>query len=230
MKSIRIILVVVFLLGAVHSPNIVYGQNNNSLELFSVMLQTVSIQNADIASDMDNPSELPVTLVSFTSNSDDCDVEIQWETAAEENFDYYELQRSLNGLEFVSFAKIESKGDNSTYLYEDESLSSETWYYRLKMIDLDGSYEYSNIISEEVNCISDSKINIYPNPTPDFVMIEGLRIGKKLSIYADNGQLVLSEVVTNNRQQYNLKKFSAGLYTIVIGDSADSQTFKVVKN
>ncbi|MFK8010073.1 MAG: DUF4347 domain-containing protein [Saprospiraceae bacterium] len=109
---------------------------------------------------------LPVELSSFEARKNDCDVNLTWETQSENNFDYFEIQWSGDGHEFSPIKIIAGEGGtiSQSYSYTDER-ASENNYYRLKMVDLDGSKEYSKVIFIDTNCgFENDNFEIYPNP------------------------------------------------------------------
>jgi hypothetical protein len=115
----------------------------------------------------------PVELVSFSAETDGRAVVLNWETATEENNRGFEVQRLQN----YKIAKLQNwerigfvKGNGTTtithsYSYTDKNVSPGKYYYRLKQIDFDGSFEYSKVV--EVNITASTKFSLkqnYPNP------------------------------------------------------------------
>lgn len=93
---------------------------------------------------------LPVTLVRFASEQSDNGIDIFWETASEINNDYFVLERSLNAIDFERIAVISGAGNsnsNKIYSYFDHNHYDAHVYYRLKQVDFDGQFSYSNVIS-----------------------------------------------------------------------------------
>lgn len=87
---------------------------------------------------------LAVKLVSFTGSEENGMVKLNWNTADERDFDRFEIESSMNGRDFQSIAAISGKGSNSQYEYRTLDNSR---YFRLKMIDLDGSINYSKVVA-----------------------------------------------------------------------------------
>ncbi|MCC5924706.1 MAG: T9SS type A sorting domain-containing protein, partial [Crocinitomicaceae bacterium] len=112
------------------------------------------------------PTPLPVKLTDFMANCIDNHVLISWETETELNNDYFEVQLSRNGIDFVSVGKVEGMGNSFKKVnYELKLMQQykEVVYLRLKQVDFDGQFEYFPIIS--VNCSSNSNdLVIFPNP------------------------------------------------------------------
>lgn len=93
---------------------------------------------------------LPVELLTFTVDNLETENRLNWATATEHNSDNFELQRSIDGIEFQSIAQIVAAGTSSStmnYSYLDEKPKNGVNYYRLKQTDLDGSFTYSTIVS-----------------------------------------------------------------------------------
>jgi hypothetical protein len=112
-------------------------------------------------------SVVPVELASFSVNVNDDNVESNWTTATETNNKGFEVQRSKDG-EFESIGFVEGHGtttETQVYSFIDKNVVKGKYHYRLKQIDHDGTFEYSNVVKVEV--LSPSKFSLeqnYPNP------------------------------------------------------------------
>ncbi len=109
---------------------------------------------------------LPVELTAFNVYEKDCAVHLDWSTKSEKDFDFFVIERSRDGNEFERVIEILSSGNENgdTYGFVDREASFIN-YYRLKMVDLDGYTEYSDVINLEVNCEDlEGEINVFPNP------------------------------------------------------------------
>ena len=113
------------------------------------------------------PPIVPVELISFTHRIVNGKVTLIWVTATELNNMGFEIQRSLDNNIFVTIGFVGGKGNSTTnqyYSFTDESIPGKI-YYRLKQVDFNGSYNYSQII--EVDGVTVSTIQLqqnYPNP------------------------------------------------------------------
>jgi hypothetical protein len=120
----------------------------------------------DIYSATINPI-VPVELISFTHRIVNGKVILDWVTATEINNMGFEIQRSLDNNIFVTIGFVEGRGNSTTnqnYTFTDESIAGKV-YYRLKQVDYNGSYNYSQVI--EVSGVTVSTIQLeqnYPNP------------------------------------------------------------------
>lgn len=93
---------------------------------------------------------LPVTLASFTGTIRDGDAHLSWETVSEQENDYFDLQRSLNGIHFFPIARIDGAGTSVArlhYEYVDAFAPYGRLYYRLRQTDFDGTSTYSKVIT-----------------------------------------------------------------------------------
>lgn len=143
---------------------------------------------------MDKNSILPVTLISFNAKSLGKYNEITWQTANEENNDYFEILKSTNGTNgWVTVQKV-SPNKNQQYKVVDNNISSSTNYYRLKQVDKDGN-ETLFAIHKVVNDITSQKLTFktYPMPFLNQFIFETMipENGKySIEIYAMSGNKV----------------------------------------
>ncbi len=119
---------------------------------------------------------LPVELKEFAGFDDNCTIKLKWETATESNFNYFDVERSYDGVNFQAIAKAESMGSTATgadYDYIDENIKPVN-YYRLKIVDIDGSYDYSDVIVVKSTCFEQTVAitDVYPNPVVDKLFIQ----------------------------------------------------------
>jgi hypothetical protein len=122
--------------------------------------------------------EIPVELASFTGLKTDFGIKLDWITASEVNNNGFEIQRSLNGNEYITVGFVKGKGTTtelSYYTFTDQFYfqNESVVYYRLKQIDYDGSFSYSNIVSVEKPSTMDFVLaQNYPNPFNPSTVIE----------------------------------------------------------
>jgi len=110
---------------------------------------------------------LPIELRHFTVIEDDCQADISWGTNTEINFSHFELQKSTNGMDYATIATIGSKGGPNTsadYFFPDNQLADDN-YYRLKIVDNDGLFTYSDLRVINTDCSGGVSISdVFPNP------------------------------------------------------------------
>lgn len=109
---------------------------------------------------------LPVELLSFIGRSEGCRVHLKWSTGLEINTKHFEVERLIGDGTYVKINTILSKGSNSIYEMVD-IIADKNVQYRLKIIDNDGTFKYSNILFFTETCKKDGlpKFSLYPNPT-----------------------------------------------------------------
>jgi hypothetical protein len=184
---------------------------------------------------------LPVELILFDGESEGNYNSIFWKSAVETNFRHYELESSEDGVNFNKITTVNPIGNVSSsndYNYLDFNPYSPITYYRLKMVDLDYTFEYSNIISIENGINKTGTLVVYPNPASNELYV-------KLSVPNETNALIeirdilgrpiyqqtvdLTQSVNNN--YINTTNFAAGTYiiTITAGNSL-SENIKVIIN
>jgi hypothetical protein len=168
---------------------------------------------------------LPLQLLSFSGNRQVGYNELQWQTAKEINTKSFEPERSTDGTIFTEIGSVNAAGNGgNSYLFKDNGLFTGKDFYRLKMVDIDGRFTYSQVIW--INGES-AGISIYPNPVTDFVNINAgeASILKTIADFYDvNGRLVKDILITNNQQQINVQQLAKGMYLIRFADGT-SQSF-----
>ncbi|MEO5682719.1 MAG: T9SS type A sorting domain-containing protein [Chitinophagaceae bacterium] len=144
---------------------------------------------------------LPLKLLSFTANAQNKYAVINWNTTQEINIHSFLLERSSNGISFSSLKSIAASSAYTAtnhYKFTDSLLVSPVAYYRLKMINSDGSFTYSNTKSVNVASTNASSVTVFPNPTADYVNIKmnNTVAGKYIyTISSVTGQVITSAAV-----------------------------------
>ena len=110
---------------------------------------------------------LPITLSYFKGTEEDCEVILSWGTESEINFSHFEIEKSNDGINFNIIDRLDGLGGEgiaTDYTYTDTQTSAVA-YYRLKQVDIDGSFEYSEIVTIQADCATGISISdIFPNP------------------------------------------------------------------
>lgn len=108
---------------------------------------------------------LPLTLLTFNGKIVNNSSVLTWSTSLEMNSNRFEIEHSTDGRQFKTIGEVDAQGNSSTiiqYSFTDPNTTSNTNFYRLKMIDNDGKYEYSSVLI--LNHQQEFKIKLYPNP------------------------------------------------------------------
>jgi Zn ribbon nucleic-acid-binding protein len=158
---------------------------------------------------------LPVELVSFYGIIGNVSIDLKWETASEINNDFFEIQKSLDGKSFISLGTVDGLGtstEGGSYLFVDQYPVEGLQYYRLKQVDFNGEFEYSQtILVKSANKFSINSPSIYPNPTSNNVVNMVIPIGEELSeiIVYDNGG-----------KAFSVNFETVGTYSFIISSSS----------
>jgi uncharacterized repeat protein (TIGR01451 family) len=151
----------------------------------------------------------------------------KWTTATEVNTSHFNVQRSIDGKDFKTIGTIASKGLGD-YEFTDNKLpitnDKLTLYYRLEIVDKDGSITYSEVKNIEYRT-RNNELRIYPNPAKDFVTIESKGV-KSVTVTDCFGRIVFKAAINHTPYIVNLKSFSNGIY---IFSFDNGEKIKVVK-
>jgi hypothetical protein len=118
-------------------------------------------------------SPLPVTLASFTAKKREQTAVLNWTTTSESHNQGFEIQRSVNNLTFNTIGFVDGVGttyNTQSYTFTDTQMGAGNNYYRLKQIDLDGTFNYSRMV--QVENLSGSNTRIYPMPVSNLLSID----------------------------------------------------------
>jgi hypothetical protein len=177
-------------------------------------------------------STIPVELTSFSANVISGNIELIWSTATETNNQGFDVERSQDNVVFERIGFVPGFGTTTepkSYSYTDQSLNNGKYYYRLKQIDYDGSFKYSDVIDAEVSLpLHFALEQNYPNPfnpatTIGFSLPADARV--KISVYNLVGERV-AEIVNkdysagNYKIEFNASQLTSGVYLYKI-DAVD---------
>jgi len=167
---------------------------------------------------------LPVELSSFTCTANGQSVNLTWVTQTEKNSNKFDVQRELVNSEWITLGSVKAAVlSNSTkqYSYTDNKLQSGKYQYRLKIIDNDGSFEYSKAIEVDISSPKEFKLSQnYPNPfNPETKIVYNIPIDGvvKLIVYDIMGKEVVSLVNENKKAgvydvSFDGSRFASGVY------------------
>ena len=113
---------------------------------------------------LETSSTLPVNISSFTAKLNNNKVNLNWSVGTETNVNRYEVERSVNGIDFVKVATILANG-SANYATIDASPALDVNYYRLKGVDNDGTIStYKDLQTIKIASLAAKKVSVYPNP------------------------------------------------------------------
>ncbi len=187
-------------------------------------------------------STLPVSLLSFQATLRDKNATLGWTTTNHFNFSHFIIEKSTDARSFteaaVLFADAATSNAETNYKYKDnlQSCTAKIVYYRLKMVDVDGSFTYSEtrmvrLTSEEAKVL----ISTFPNPATNEVrvMIPTEWQEKAVTYEIFNSTGILMQRYQNKRaaqvQQMNVQQLNSGNYLLKVSTGANSSTSKFIK-
>lgn len=192
---------------------------------------------------VDFTSVLPVELVSFTADLNDNKVRLSWQTATEINNYGFEVERKLNENDWNRLGFVEGYGNSSSpksYLFTDNTLiGGNKFQYRLKQIDTDGQFNYSDIVEVEILPDSYELFQNYPNPFNPTTKIR-YQLPMESKVVIKIYDILGSEVVTllneekepgSYEVEFNATSLSSGtyIYRIVAGDYVEMKKMVLMK-
>jgi len=175
------------------------------------------------------PITAPVELVSITAKSRVSVIDITWTTASEINNDYFQVEKSRDGVTFEAIGTVNGNGTSHNmvdYSYTDKAPFNGVNYYRLKQVDYDGAYEYSPIVTATV---SNTKITVSPKQTYDRLIVTASdNAAAQVAIISMDGQLVSSQSFDASAE-LDLSSLVKGMYLVRVESEGTVMTEKIVK-
>jgi hypothetical protein len=180
---------------------------------------------------IDNGRVMPVTLLDFNAVLQNKKVKTLWSVAAEVNTKVYEVEHSTDGSAFKQIGTVTPYAASQVKDYSFDHLNPPFGknYYRLKIVDFDGSYKYSPV--RMINVSGTIAVNIYPNPVKDLLYISISREdGKPSDVRIINafGQQLWQQKITGNAQ-VSTRKWAAGMYWVQVNEAGTVTTYKIQK-
>jgi hypothetical protein len=174
-------------------------------------------------------SALPVKLSNFAATLLDNQVQLNWQTAQEQNSSHFEIERSANGRNFDVIGRVNALGNSNTianYTLNDKLntaiIASPNVYYRLKSVDIDGTFSYSKIISIYLKKTNESLL-VYPNPAKEDLNVQALCLKNAkatMQMIDANGKIIWQKEINmlngKNNFQIDVSKLIAGMYYLKI--------------
>ncbi|HEX7358558.1 MAG TPA: T9SS type A sorting domain-containing protein, partial [Ignavibacteriaceae bacterium] len=194
------------------------------------------------ASDFLPAGSLPVELTSFSANVNNSNVNLNWSTATETNNSGFQIERSIVGGSYQVIGFVAGYGtttETKNYSFVDQNVPAGNYTYRLKQVDFNGTFEYSNTIEVEVIGLKEFTLaQNYPNPfNPSTTINFSLAVDSKVSLKIFNvlGQevatLINSQMSAGSQKvSFNASTLNSGVYFYRIdADGVDGQKFSSVK-
>ncbi|HZG01016.1 MAG TPA: T9SS type A sorting domain-containing protein, partial [Chitinophagales bacterium] len=184
---------------------------------------------------------LPVELVSFTGHNEGATNELEWVTASEQNSKAFVLERSTDATTFEALYTTSAAGNSTvtlTYRYTDHQPFAGVNYYRLKAVDLDETFSYSNVIAITRPWIGNDGF-VFPNPASDILHLQTNAAAAhvtRVEIVDLLGRVLMTDEVPMakglNTALFSTQRLAQGVYILrVTGETnAPAREYKFVKN
>lgn len=163
---------------------------------------------------------LPIELFSFTALRRNEYVQLEWITVTEINSDLFEIEHSRDGILYEKVGEVTAAGFSSSELNYDflhKNPVKGLNYYRLKQLDYDGAFEYSDIVSVQF-LEGGRQLAVYPNPVfggPFTLSLSDSNFElAELSIYDSVGRLVQSQTILDTNTEIQTGDFPKGIYLV----------------
>lgn len=206
-------------------------QNPNSPDFSDCEEANASQQIFDDAFDC-TVNALPIELADFSGEWEDKNARLRWSTYTELNNDYFQLERSSDGLHFVPVTRVDGAGTTAEpqrYTWLDTEIArlpGEHFYYRLRQVDFDGKENLSHMIvftrdPSEGLTTKEGLYSVLPNPTTGRFQLhfdgKPEAMGDATArLYASDGRLISQTPLTESTTDFDLSNAAPGSYWIAI--------------
>ena len=200
-----------------------------------ISAQYIGDFGAFIGTDDLNP--LPVELTTFVGKANNKNADLMWQTASEKNARLFEVHASVDGKIFKQVGSIKANGNTnvtSTYNFTDVNAlaNNNKVYYKLKSVDVDGSFEWSNIVIVSAKQANNNSIDIYPTPFNTNVTLSLVdNTPATIEVVSMQGVSVYNATANSNNLfvSINLTQLTSGVYFIKVTQNGNTTVQKLVK-
>jgi hypothetical protein len=179
---------------------------------------------ATVASGITSTVTLPVILDGFTAVlNNDHTVTLDWNTQLEINFSHFTIQRSADGANWSAIGTVQAKGNSAVqtdYSFTDEQPLTGTNFYRLALVNMDGTYIYSDV--KVMQSATIARISFFPNPAHDYVNVSlGGTTGSQVTILLTSisGRLMQEKTAATGNGSvvtFSIQDIASGMYFLTV--------------
>jgi trimeric autotransporter adhesin len=226
------------------APWTAFTGTSSSVDTIANIISAPGLSGFSFFTGTDDNNPLPVVLGRFVASKENSDAALFWTTASEVNSDRFEIERSVDGRNFTAVGRVNASGNSNTlksYRYMDVNPlmgRKGIAYYRLKMIDRDRSYAYSQVVTVDFGReLRPIGLSLFPNPyTNDFNAIVEIDHADKgeVVVYDLQGKIMHAEAKSfeageNNVYINTLAGLPAGVYVLEVKTNNHQQVIRFVK-
>jgi hypothetical protein len=209
--------------------------------------QPVQDENGDVATGGDRDwrdvasSTFPIEWLDFHAELAGTDAHLDWATLREENMDYFDVQRSLDGQIYETKGRVPARGDTesvSEYAWVDEGVTGlpvKLVYYRLRQMEASGEFSFSATIEVAISGTHRLGLKVFPNPTRDLLEISWSSLPTQeagtLTLLNSAGQTVREAKIlpTQTRLSWGVQELPGGIYHLQLRQLGQSETISFIK-
>lgn len=185
-----------------------------------------------------NATVLPITLKYFTAWKRPDANRLTWMTTSEKNFSHFDIEKSSDGANFIRIGTQAGKGSNSSqanYVFDDNEIKV-MQYYRLKYVDADGQFTYSNILRVNRDDVTNTKV-LFSNHITTMLSLRIIDMDVNdlsIKIIDNAGRIIKTQKARispgENSFNINTGSISSGFYYLILSADNYKRTFSFVKS
>jgi len=183
---------------------------------------------------------LPVELTEFTAEGvRNVDALLKWRTASEKNNDHFDVERSLNGTEFVKIGQVNGQGNSTAstdYSLTDAGIGTRVSglvYYRLRQVDTDGTTSFSPVRTVSFSKAVAPAFVLFPNPATASTQLDLTQLpagSYQVSVLDATGRMVLGATLEAGlTHALNLNTIASGTYNVLVRGQNGGQVVNLTK-
>ncbi|MCB0496758.1 MAG: T9SS type A sorting domain-containing protein [Cyclobacteriaceae bacterium] len=175
---------------------------------------------------------LPIELLYFVGEESGSQIVLKFATAMEENFDYFAIEKAYDGVDFETIGEISGSGNSSSkneYSYLDTNPEPGLNYYRLRSVDLDGTFEFSETIL--VKFTANLQLEVSPNPSSGRISLRTslpTTGGLMYNMINQQGMVVIRGELSQFNTEVDLSGLPKGIYIVRLLDAPNSRAQRIV--
>ena len=179
-------------------------------------------------------NDLSLVLKNMTLETAGSQVQMYWEPVSQIEHAKFIVERSENGTDWVSKDAINGGNNNLSamgFSYVDANPIDVGAYYKIKQMDIDGKFKFSNVIFIKKFNNQNGAIAIYPNPTTEGIYLQVEKFeALNYSLSDASGRIILEKKLESSVTFIDLNAFVTSVYFLTVKNSKNYQVFKIIKN
>ena len=175
-------------------------------------------------------STLPVTGLQLKATKVTHAVKLDWSTVTEINTSHFIVERSAGGKVFEALGTVKAAGNSNakqSYSFVDNTPLAGENIYRIKSVDLDGAFNYSNLVS--INFENKDALIVYPNPATSYIILSPINGNSHVNIYDIKGRKVSELTNVQANQKIDVSRLSAGIYLVEVINGNTKSGIRFIK-